>query len=115
MALGALVGIELALGIATLIYAPISRRSGWLPIEGTSIYLVHSVLGLPLALGGVAYLFRTRAASRIYRLSGRISVVGVAFAGVGGLLTISHPLRVVGLLLMLMGPMTAGFGYAIPR
>jgi hypothetical protein len=47
-------------------------------------------------------------------LSGWIGATGVAVAGLGGLLTVVHPLRLVGVGLMLAGPVTAGFGYLIP-
>ena len=43
-----------------------------------------------------------------------IGLVGVAMAGVGGLLTVQHPLRLLGMALMFVGPMVAGFAYLIP-
>jgi hypothetical protein len=113
-ALAVLVGVEFVLGIVALIYLPTGRPSGWLPTDETTIYLAHAVLGLPLTVGAVVLLVRVNGSSRIHVLSGWIGGVGVAIAGVGGLLTVAHPLRLVGLAFMLVGPMIAGFGYLLP-
>ncbi len=112
--LAASVALELVLGLATLTLVPLGRPSGWLPSAGRAVYLLHSILGLPLALGAVTLLVWTRGADRIHRLSGWIGACGVALAGLGGLLAVAHPLRLLGVALMLVGPVVAGFGYLIP-
>jgi integral membrane protein len=110
----ALVGLEFALGIVALIFVPVGRPSGWLPTRWPSIYLVHAVLGLPLAFGAAALLLRVRRSTRLSRLSGWIGATGVAIAGAGGLVTVAHPLRLAGMAFMLVGTLVAGFGYLIP-
>ena len=114
LTLAALVGVEFVLGIVTLVSVPTGRPSGWWPDQGRLVYLAHSLVGLPLAILAVLYLARVRESTRLHRLSGWIGAVGVAAAGLGGLLTVFHPLRLVGVGLMLAGPVTAGFGYLVP-
>jgi len=114
LGLAALVGVEFVLGIVTLVYVPTGRPSGWWPDQGRLVYLAHALVGLPLAVLAVLYLARVRESTRLHRLSGWIGATGVAVAGLGGLLTVVHPLRLVGVGLMLAGPVTAGFGYLIP-
>lgn len=112
--LAALVGVEFVLGIVTLVSVPTGRPSGWWPDQGRPVYLAHALVGLPLALLAVLYLARVRESTRLHRLSGWIGAVGVAMAGLGGVLAVLHPLRLAGVGLMLAGPLTAGFGYLIP-
>jgi hypothetical protein len=112
--LAGLVAVEFALGIATLVAVPTGRASGWWPGQGRLVYLAHALVGLPLALLAILFLTRARESTRLHRLSGWIGASGVAVAGLGGLLTAFHPLRLVGVGLMLAGPVTAGFGYLIP-
>ncbi len=109
-----LVGIEVVLGIVALVVVPTGRRSGWMPSRGATLYLVHAALGLPLALGAMAYLARVWNSSRITALSGWIGGAGVLVAGLGGLLTVAHPWRLVGMALMLVGAVVAAFGYLLP-
>jgi integral membrane protein len=109
-----LVGVEFVLGIVALIFVPYGRPSGWQPVKGEPILLAHSVLGLPLAVGAAVLLARVWRSSRIPRLCGWIGAVGVAVAGSGGLLTVAHSWRLVGMALMLVGPVVAAFGYLFP-
>jgi hypothetical protein len=113
-ALALLCGVESLVGIGALVTVPTGRPSGWLPASGTTVYLVHATLGLPLALGAALFLARVLGSTRILRLSGWIGATGVALAGVGGLLTAAHPLRLVGLAAMLLGPLIGVFGYLLP-
>jgi hypothetical protein len=106
--------VEFSLGIAVLLTVPTGRPTGWLPTDGRVVYLAHALLGLPLAVGAVLYLTGSDPASRLDRLSGRIGLVGTGLAGLGGLLTVVHPLRLAGIGLMLVGPLIAVFGYLIP-
>ena len=112
--LAGLVGVEFALGILTLVVVPTDRASGWLPAGGRAAYLVHAVVGVPLTMAAVTYLVAVRNSARIDRLSGWIGGAGVGLAGAGGFLTVAHPLRLVGLALMLVGSVAAGFGYLLP-
>jgi hypothetical protein len=114
ISLAALVGVEFLLGIGTLVVVPLGRPTGWLPAEGRAIYLAHAVLGLPLALGAAAFVVAAQASSRLSRVGGWVGLVGVAMAGAGGLVAVAHPLRLLGVGLMFVGPMVAAFGYLTP-
>ncbi len=109
-----LVAVEFVLGIAALVVVPTGRPSGWLPDDGTVLYLVHAGLGLVLTLAAMMFLLRVHGSTRIYGLSAWIGAVGVAVAGIGGVLAAVHPLRLVGLACMFVGPVAAGFGYLLP-
>jgi hypothetical protein len=113
-ALALLVGVEFVVGIVTLVFVPTGRSSGWLPDGGRTVYLAHAALGFPLTIAAGVFLLSVRGSTRIYRLSAWIGCVGVAIAGTGGLLAVAHPLRLVGLALMFVGPVMAGFGYLLP-
>jgi hypothetical protein len=113
-ALAVAVGIEFALGIATLILVPTGRPTGLVPTQGRTIFLLHAIVGVPLAAGAVLLLGATWRGPRISRLCAWIGGVGVAMSGLGGILTVAHPLRLVGIGLMLVGPVVAGFGYLLP-
>ncbi len=114
MLLAVLVGLEFVLGIVTLVVVPIGRPTGLMPASGAAVLVLHAAIGLPLAIGAVALLVGSSRSSRIDRLCARIGGAGVATAGVGGLLTVAHPTRLIGLALMLAGPATAAFGYLLP-
>lgn len=106
--------VDVAFGIGAVALLPLHRATGFLPSEQRGIYVAHAALGLPLVAGGFVLLARTLHASRISRLTGWIGMVGVALAGLGGLLTASDPLRLAGMAVMLIGAVIAGFGYALP-
>ena len=113
-ALSVLVGVEFVIGIAALFAVPYGRPSAWTPSKGETIYLLHAVVGLPLALGSVALLLLVREADRTLRVTGWIGFGGVAIAGIGGILAVSHSLRLLGMACMFVGPMIAGLAYLIP-
>jgi integral membrane protein len=114
-ALAVAVGVEFVLGTMALLFVPFTRPSGSLPSRGEAIYLVHAGLGLLVALGAVALLLRVRGFGRISRLVGWMGFIGVALAGVGGLLTEAQSLvRFFGMSLMLVGSVSAGLSYLIP-
>jgi len=113
-ALGIVVGVESVLGIATLVWVPADRSSGMVPAEGAVVYVVHALLGFPLVVGSVWLVALVGESSRMIRLAAWIGAVGVGFAGIGGVLTVARPLRLVGIVLMILGPVVAGFGYLIP-
>ena len=112
--LAVLVGIEFAIGIAVLVSVSTDRPTAWVPARGQAVYLVHALLGFPIAIGAVVHLVRSRDSTRIARLSGWIGSTGVAVAGAGGLLAVAHPMRLVGLAGMLLGSVVAAFGYLLP-
>jgi hypothetical protein len=109
-----LVGIEFLLGIAALFSVPAGRPSGWIPDKAATIYLLHAVVGLPLTIGAVALVVLVRGSARPLRAAGWVGFCAVAVAGIGGLLTASHGLRLFGMALMFVGPMVATFAYLIP-
>jgi hypothetical protein len=113
-ALSVLVGVEFVIGIAALFAVPYGRPSEWTPAKGATLYLLHAIIGFPLALGAVALLLLVREADRTLRVTGWIGFGGVAIAGIGGVLAVSHPLRLLGMACMFVGPVTAGLAYLIP-
>lgn len=112
--LGVAVCVEVVLGVATLFGVPVGRPSGWLPTSARALYLIHAVVGLPLTLAAVTFALRLRQAVRMYVLVARIGLIGILLAGIGGVLSAPHPLRFVGLTLMLVGSLVAGFSYLTP-
>ncbi|MGO9912129.1 MAG: hypothetical protein ACLPQS_13355 [Acidimicrobiales bacterium] len=114
LALAALTAVNFLLGIMALFAVSMGRPSGWLPAGGEAIYLVHALLGLPLALGAAVLLARVRRSTRIYLAVGWIGLIGVGISGAGGLLTVDLSTRFLGMVLMFLGPVIAGFGYLIP-
>ncbi|MHB1988828.1 MAG: hypothetical protein ACYCSF_12750 [Acidimicrobiales bacterium] len=114
VALAVLLGIEFALGIVTALSLSIGRPSGWLPARGEAIYLAHVLVSLPLGFGAAALIVLTRASTRTYKMVGWMGFIGIALAGVGGLLTVAQPARFFGMVLMFVGPTMAGLGYLIP-
>lgn len=78
------------------------------------VSLAHGVIGLPLASGSILLLAWVRGSSRVAKISGWTGAVGTLLAGGGGLLAAGHLQGVVGVLLMLVGAVVAGFGYLVP-
>jgi hypothetical protein len=111
IALGGLVSLELALGIGALVAVPYGRPAAWLPAQGRSLYLAHAALGGALGLGATALFLRARRAPRITRLGSILGFAGVVTAAGGGLASVDHPTRFLGVALMLLGTVVAGFGY----
>jgi hypothetical protein len=111
--MGSLVGVELALGIGTLVVVPYHRPDSWLPAQGHLVYLIHAALGGALGLGSVVLLLATRRAPRIAHLGTVVGLVGVLLAAVGGVASMAHPTRLLGVGLMLVGAVVAGFGYVM--
>jgi hypothetical protein len=114
LTLAVLTGVNFLLGLVALFVISMGRPSGWLPANGEAIYLVHALCGIPLALGAAALLVRVRRSTRIYVAVGWIGMIGVAIAGGGGLFTVALSTRFLGMALMFLGAVIAGFGYLIP-
>lgn len=112
--LAVLVGIDSVAGVATVVTLPFSRPSGLTPHGSLGLYLLHAVLGVPMLGGAAVLIVRVRRSSRLARLTGWVGGTGIGLAGLGGLLTVNHPLRLAGMALMLLGAATAAFGYAVP-
>jgi hypothetical protein len=112
--LSVLVGVEFLLGMAALFSVPFGRPSGWLPTKAAPLYLAHAIVGAPLAVGAVMVLVLVRGSTRTLLLAGWSGFGGVAIAGLGGVLAVSHPLRLLGMALMFVGPMIAFFAYLLP-
>lgn len=112
--LAAGVVIDSALGVASVVSVPLGRPSGLIPAHAPVTYLLHFAIGAFLAVGAGALLIQARGSTRLSRLTGWIGAIGLALSGVGGLLTAPHALRFAGMALMLLGAVTAGFGYSIP-
>ncbi len=111
---GLAVGLDFLLGVAALFVVRVGRPSGFMPPSGKALYLAHALVGLPLAAGALALVPLSRGGKRADRVVAWLGLVGVGLAGAGGLLTASHPLRLLGMGLMVVGPMVAGAGYLIP-
>ncbi len=108
------VGLELAIGLFSILLLPVSRPSGILPERGKAIYLLHGSLGLLLAAGGV-YLFLKALVSRHrYQTLTALGLAGLLLAGLGGSLTAVKELRLLGMGIMLVGTPIAFFAYLTP-
>jgi integral membrane protein len=109
------VAIDVILGLLSVVVIPIGRRSGWLPAKGKDLYLAHGLLGFLLVLAAVGTLSIIGRSGRTGRLAAWSGLVGLAIAGLGGLLTEPHSLiRFLGMALMFVGPSLAGLAYLIP-
>jgi hypothetical protein len=113
IAMAGLVGLEFALGVGALVVVPYGRTSVGLPSRGVVLYLAHAVLGAILGLGAVGLLQAARRWGRIARLGSTLGVAGVVVAAAGGVATVDHAIRLLGVGLMLVGSFVAAFGYAI--
>jgi len=109
--MGGLVVVELAIGIGTLVVVPYDRPTVWLPVQGRLLYLVHAALGAIVGLGSVVVFLAARRAPRILHLGSIVGFVGVVLAAVGGAASLGRPTRLLGVGLMLLGAVVAGFGY----
>jgi hypothetical protein len=111
LALGGLVGLELLFGVAAVVLVPYDRPLTWIPAPGRLVYLVHAGVGGVLGIGAVAVVLGARRAAPVARQGSVTGLVGVVIAGLGGLACVAHPTRLLGVALMLVGTMVAGFGY----
>jgi hypothetical protein len=107
----AAVVVELALGMAALLTVPVGRPSGFEPHKGRPVYDLHSIVGAVLLVGSVVLAVRARRSPRIERWAAWTGLGGVVLAGAGGLMTVSHQLRLLGIVLMFAGTTVAGFAY----
>jgi len=108
------VGLELALGLATLVVVPIGRPDGLIPTQGRLVYVAHSVLGAFLVVGAATLVIKSRQAGRPARIGAIMGAVGILLGAGGGVLAIYHPTRLAGLVLMFLGTLGAAIGYLGP-
>lgn len=110
-----LVLVEAVIGIVCLVVIPAGRPTGWLPARDQLLYVVHAVMGAALTAAGMTLVSATATRrSRPILACAVIGLVGLAMAGAGGLLSVSHGLRVFGIVLMFLGAFVAAVGYLMP-
>lgn len=109
--MAAAVAAEFALGLAALVLVPTGRPSGFQPHRGRLVYDLHSIAGVILLVGSVALVVLARRAPGIERWAALIGLGGVLLAAAGGLMTASHALRLLGIVLMFAGTTVAGLAY----
>lgn len=108
------VALEAATGVFTVFEVPFSRPAGIVPRTGAASFVLHGALGAALVIGAVVLVVRTRSAGRVPHFAAWAGLVGVSLAGVGGLLTAERAVvRFLGMGLMCVGPLLAGFSYAL--
>jgi hypothetical protein len=108
------IGVEFALGVASLLLVPVGRPNDWLPPQGVAVYLGHAILGGILALGALVIFVAGSHATRNVRMGAHIGLGGIVVGALGGMLAAFHPWRLTGMGLMLVGTFVAFFGYLIP-
>jgi hypothetical protein len=109
-----LVGLEFALGVVAFLVVPTGRPSGLVPHRGTLIYLVHTIVGALLGIGAVVLMVAANHAGRPVRIGAIVGLVGVMIGAGGGVLTVDHALRLLGMALMVVGTAGALLGYLMP-
>jgi hypothetical protein len=108
------VSVESLLGVAVLLAVPYDRPSGWLPSRGEAIYLVHAIVGLLLAVRAATLVARLRRRPRAVAGLAWAGLVGIASAGLGGVLSDAGSLtRFFGLAIMFIGAATAALAYFV--
>lgn len=114
VAMAVLVALDLVFGLVAIITVPFSRPSAWIPASGRAIYVLHAVLGAVLAVGSVWLLLGARGEGRVRRGAASIGLAGIALGGVGGIVAVYHPVRLLGMALMFLGSVVAGMAYLAP-
>jgi len=112
--MGVATGADLVLGLGALLVVPYHRRNQVAPSKGQAIYLAHALLGLALAAGALAMLGPARRSSRTLGIGAVTGLVGLAVAGLGGILSVVQATRLIGMGLMLLGSVAAEAGYLMP-
>lgn len=107
-------GLEFALGVASLLLIPVGRPDEWLPAQGRAVFVVHAGLGGMLGIGALVIFVVASHGGRIVRLGAQLGFVGLLLGAGGGILVAFHPWRLTGMGLMLAGTFVAFFGYLIP-
>lgn len=113
-AMGAVVGIDLVLGIATIVTVPFRRPNALFPVRGAWVYGAHGALGLVLGAGAVAVLVLSPLAGRMARIGAAMGAVGTAIGLGGGVFALFQATRLLAMGVMLVGAVVAGIGYLVP-
>lgn len=112
MAVG--VGLELVLGVVTIVSVPFRRPDSLLPARGTWLYAAHGAVGIALGLGAVVALVLSLLAGRMVRMGAVVGGLGVLVGLAGGALASFQAARLLGMGVMMIGVVVAGIGYLIP-
>lgn len=107
------VGVEFAAGLAALLLVPIGRPSGLLPHRGRAVFDAHAVFGVLLVAGALALAAAAGRFTRMLRIASWVALAGVLVGAAGGLATVDHGTRVLGVGLMFVGSLVAGFAYLV--
>jgi len=113
-AMAGFVGVELLLGIWTLVSVPAGRPSGFIPPRGTTEYTFHVLVGAVLGVCAAALVLAARRSIRDVRVGANLGFIGVALGGLGGIVVADHHLRVLGMIVMFAGVGIATMGYLVP-
>lgn len=113
-AMAALVGLELALGVATIVTVPFRRPDAILPSRVTWLYAAHGAVGIALGVGAVGVLVLSALAGRMARIGAVLGAIGVAIGLAGGVLATFQLTRLLGMGVMMLGVVVAGVGYLVP-
>ena len=111
--MGVSVVLEFGIGLAALFIIPTGRPSGILPDHGRLVYGIHGLLGAVLLAGAAILAVAHRRGKRFVRIGAVTGLVGILLGGIGGLLATWHPYRSLGIVLMFVGSVVAGFGYFV--
>jgi hypothetical protein len=109
-----LVGVELVLGVVTIVSVPFKRSSAIVPSRGTWIYSAHGAVGIALGVGALGVLVASVAADRLARIGAVLGAAGVAAGLAGGVMASFQAARLGGMVVMLLGVIVAGIGYLVP-
>jgi hypothetical protein len=108
------VSVEFLCGLAEIALVPYDRPNGWIVHQGEAAALIHTTLGVPLGVGALAIYTLVSPLKRLERIGAVMGLWGVGVAGLGGMFTYFHSLRLWGMVLMFFGAGVAFFGYLIP-
>lgn len=113
-AMGLLVALELALGVATIVAVPYRRPDAVLPSRATWLYAAHGAVGVALGLGALGLLVVCPLAGRMARIGALLGGAGVLVGLAGGVLATFQVTRLLGMGVMMLGVVMAGVGYLLP-
>lgn len=113
-AMGLLVALELALGVATIVSVPYRRPDAVLPSRATWLYAAHGALGVVLGVGALGLLVLSPLAGRMARIGALLGGAGVLVGLGGGVLATFQATRLLGMGVMMLGAVMAGVGYLLP-
>lgn len=113
-AMAALVALELALGVATIVAVPFRRPNAILPSKATWLYAAHGGVGVVLGVGALGVLVLSLLAGRMARIGAVLGGTGVVAGLAGGVMATYQVTRLLGMGVMMLGALVAGIGYLVP-